>query len=221
MSGQYIIELLPQDAGSNAFAVFAGVDEMTADLQIRESNHRIKNSLQLVASLLASQGRGARDTDTRDEFSKAALQIQAIARLHEQLQACGPETVDAAALIAQICADLSQAARLEARRVVISLYAEPMLLPADEARMLGMVVTELVTNGLKHAYATCAGEIHIELTNGTLLRRLRVRNASLSPAAPHSEHGQGTRLVQELARRLGGIAVRSNQDGNHTVTLSF
>lgn len=221
MSGQYIIELLPQDAGSNAFSVLAGVDELTADLQIRESNHRIKNSLQLVASLLASQGRGARDTDTRAEFSKAALQIQAIARLHEQLQECGPETVDAAVLISQICADLSQAARLEARRVVISLYAEPMLLPADEARMLGMVVTELVTNGLKHAYAARSGEIRIELTNGRLQRRLKVRNANPSSGPSLSGPGQGTRLVQELARRLGGAAVMSSQDGEHTVTLLF
>jgi two-component sensor histidine kinase len=170
-----------------------------------EVNHRVKNSLAIVASLLRLQAKTA-DPAARDALRQAADRIHAVAALHENLSKPGSRDVlNAADYLRELCSGLSSSL-LDARRVTLSLRAEPVPLPAQTAQALGLIVNELVTNAAKHAYpAQGAGEIRVglELRGGKLILEVADDGRGM-PAMRPVRSGLGMGIVGMLAGQLDG-----------------
>lgn len=140
-----------------ASAAEAPADDLaTAEMLAREADHRIGNNLQVVATLLHRQAQGAEADDVRAALNVAGSRIAAIATLHAALhgpsaRAAGPHELDLGAYLAGLCDTLAQAmgAGEDGRRVLVEM--QPCAVAPVAAQRLGLLVTELVTNALRHA----------------------------------------------------------------------
>jgi len=117
---------------------------------LREVNHRVKNSLQLVSSLLTLQALSSKEPDMRRQFQEACGRIGTIAQVHQRLyQSETYSEIAFGAYLRDLCRELGGAA---AAGRTIAVDADDLDLPADTVIPLALVVNELVSNALKYAY---------------------------------------------------------------------
>ncbi|HYH39416.1 MAG TPA: histidine kinase dimerization/phosphoacceptor domain -containing protein [Azospirillum sp.] len=123
---------------------------------LREVNHRVKNSLQLVSSLLTLQALSAKDAELRRQFQEACGRIGTIAQVHQRLyQSQTYSEVAFGAYLRDLCRELGGSAAAAGR--TIAVQADDVDLPADTVIPLALVVNELVSNAVKYAYAEGEG----------------------------------------------------------------
>jgi two-component sensor histidine kinase len=176
------------------------------ELLLREADHRVRNSLQLVSSALRLQGmRKGADPRLREEFAQASRRIEAVARTHERLHRPGAAgEIEFAGYLRGLCADLAAALAHPA----IEVDAADSPVAADKAVSLGLVANELVTNACKHARLDGApGRVRVGLSrlgDGTLRLSVADEGAGLPEGFdPARSAGLGMRIIHGLARALG------------------
>jgi two-component sensor histidine kinase len=144
---------------------------------VNEINHRVKNSLQLVASLLNLQATASGNPEVTQNLQEAMARVTAVARIHERLyRSPDVATVDLAAYLADICTDLAGLAP-QCKIVYQPESAIPM--PTDLAVRVALLATELITNAAKHAGA------------GRIFVALSAPDATPSVALSVRDEGQG------------------------------
>jgi two-component sensor histidine kinase len=170
-----------------------------------ELNHRVKNNLAMVASLLQLQARGASKA-VGEQLIKAAARVQGIAEVHDALsRGASRDAVDFGAYLQDLCATLRRTLITD-ERIHLSVETESVILSVDVAIPLGMVVNELVTNSVKYAYpAGQSGTIDVGFRREYGQVTLSVRD--LGPGLPggvvRGEGGLGMRLVHSLVDQIG------------------
>ena len=190
------------------------------DLLMREVHHRVKNSLQLVRTMIALQSRTASD-EVREQLDMAAGRIMSVAAVHQRLYEGGSVAEgDAAVYLTGLLDDMQEMLVGAAAGRTISLDADTILLPADTLTPLGLIVSELVTNGIKYG----AGEVRVRLRQaGSGLQVVVEDEGTGFPADGASPTGLGMRLVTALAKGGAGQAVqvdRSVAHGRVVVTIN-
>jgi two-component sensor histidine kinase len=189
----------------------ASLEEAVArrDVLLREVNHRVKNSLQLVSSLLALQAKQARAPELSDGLAEAQRRVATVARIHERLYRTDRvETVAFGAYLRDLCAELesSLTEMVGERRLIVD--AADVELPTDMVAPLALIANELITNAWKHAYPPGSlGSVVVDFESPGALVRLSVsdRGVGLPDGfSPTASTGLGMRLVQALVRQLGG-----------------
>jgi two-component sensor histidine kinase len=172
---------------------------------IGEMNHRVKNSLALVASMLRLQAREDSDPAFAEQLEDATLRVGAIARVHEQLhQTSDVEHFDVGRYIEAICKDLSASfAQCE-----ISVEAQPgIVISADRAISSALIVNELVSNAAKHAYhGQGAGHVWVNVAStgvDSFSIAVRDEGGGLPDGFEFGKgKGLGARMVRSLAAQL-------------------
>jgi len=172
---------------------------------IGEMNHRVKNSLALVASMLRLQAREDSDPAFAEQLKDATLRVAAIARVHEQLyQTSDVERFDVGRYIEAICKDLGASfAQCE-----ISVEAQPgIVISADRAISSALIVNELVSNAAKHAYhGQGAGRVWVNVAStgvDTFSIAVRDEGGGLPEGFEFGKgRGLGARMVRSLAGQL-------------------
>lgn len=138
------------------------------ETRIKEIHHRIKNNLQVIYSLLDLQAEKFEDKKVREAFRESQSRITSMALIHEELyQEKGAETLNFAAYIQKLSENLFKTYRLDNPGVSLKLdLQENVFLDMDTAVPLGIVINELVSNSLKHAFpGPKKGEIRIRLNH--------------------------------------------------------
>lgn len=172
---------------------------------LQDTNHRIGNSLATVSSLLGLQLARTGSDEVRSALEAAQLRVQAIASGHRRLRlGADLETTDAAEFLSDVIDDL--AATVPPGKVVrFEKQLEAMVIPARDATTLGIVVSELVTNALKHAFAEGqAGTIYVRFERpqgGVTLLTVEDNGKGLGSGG---QDGLGALIVKQLARQFGG-----------------
>lgn len=194
------------------------------NLLLREINHRIKNSLQLVTSILNLQSQEFTDPQARQRFQHAVSRVMAIASVHERLyQDADPLTVAMDEYISGLCVGLTNASILDPGRTTITVDVEPVRLPTEVAVPVALIVNELVTNSLKYAQAPDGHNV-IRVSLTTLptgeLRLTTTDNGRGVAASAEEQSGLGRRLVNTFVRQLSGrIETRSSSAGYEVVIV--
>ena len=185
-----------------------------------EIDHRVKNSLQLVGSLLQMQvGRTAND-EAKRALQAAHSRVRAISSIHGALnRANAMDRVRLAAHAAHLLEELREQAP---DGVEITLQADEVELPTDRASAFAILMNEFVTNSLKHAFpGGRKGEVSIAVNerDGRILARFADDGAGI-PIAERVE-GLGTRLIQALASQLGATLSQESSAAGTSMTLEF
>ena len=133
--------------------------------RIKEIHHRIKNNLQVICSLLSLEADRFTDEKILEALRESQNRVTSMALIHEELYKGGKnDAVDFAAYLHKLTADLFSSYNLGNDNVSLKMDLEQIYLDMDTAIPLGIIVNELISNALKHAFpAGSEGEINISL----------------------------------------------------------
>jgi PAS domain S-box-containing protein len=135
------------------------------EIRKKEIHHRIKNNLQVISSLLELQAERFNDTEILEAFRESQNRVATMAIIHEELyRSKDNETLDFSAYLQKLTADLFHSYTVRKGDVNMQLDIEEVFLGMDTAVPLGIIINELVSNSLKHAFPSGRrGEIRIKL----------------------------------------------------------
>jgi two-component sensor histidine kinase len=190
-------------------------------LLMREVNHRVSNSLQLIASLLQLQSRGA-SPDVKQALIEAHNRVLAVAKVHRSLYTS--ENVQSVSLhryLEALIDDIQSAAGEDRAAGQLTLDAQPIEIEPDRAVAVGVMVTELILNARKHAYPEGFGPIRVRLEGGDAKPSvLSVEDEGIGFASdrPPESGGLGTIIVNAMAQKLGAeIRYERNRPGTKAI----
>src|SRR4051812_3392006 len=191
------------------------------DLLFREVHHRVRNNLQVVASLLAVQSRSA-PRDVRLHLDESLRRVHAMGLLHEEFyKGRQVETIDLTTYVGELLISITDSFGL-AGRVTTRVEGTPIQIGLDTGTPLAMLLAEVISNACKHAFpdgrtgeitiitAQRDGEVHLRVSDGV---GLGTRPAALSS-------GMGHRLIAKFVEQLNGTARHREGEGT-TFELSF
>lgn len=208
---------------SQAAALEAAADTTSArgqtEVLLRELQHRMKNNLQVIVSLLALQRRQASGEEARERFASVMDRVLAIGLAHDQLSFKeSASMVNMADYLRALCANIDP----RQPQISIEVDAPPASLPLDRAVPVGLIVNELVTNSIKYAFDDDGGIIRVEFRVDEKIGEAQMSvGDSGRGIGPAREGSFGLRLVQSLAGQLGGgVAAPDVPKGTLTV-LTF
>ena len=191
------------------------------EVLLREVHHRVKNNLQLIASIMNMQIRQARSPEARDLMKGLHDRVMSIATVHRGLyQTSGLTDVRANELMDDILRQLVRMSAAPGRQFALDLQLEPIRLTPDQAVPLALFLTEAVTNALKYARPVPSGSIRLSVA----LRSVDAGQAELTianPADPRPEAaadegrtGLGAQLLAAFALQLGGTLTKGLDAGD-------
>ncbi len=196
------------------------------EVLLQEVHHRVKNNLQIISSLINMQLRRLPDSSSRETLEQCQHRVQAIALIHEKLyQAKSLASVPLPEYIGSLARDIFQAASVPATGVSLELAIPEIALPIDVAIPCGLILNELITNALKHAFPDGRQgsiRISVERPDATRVTLTVTDNGVGLPTGFDIArcHSMGLRLVDTLARQLNaqlGLEVR----GGTSCQLTF
>jgi two-component sensor histidine kinase len=178
-----------------------------AEVLLAEVNHRVANSLSIVASMVGLQANAARDKASKDALSEVQTRIYAISAVHQRLYSSGDANfVDLSEYLSGLLGNIETAMRDEGRAASLIYDLEPLRLKTDASVNLGVIVAEWVTNAYKYAYPDRGGEIRVSLKQVSGDRaELRVEDDGVGrgDGAVIRGTGLGSRIVTAMAHTIG------------------
>jgi two-component sensor histidine kinase len=184
---------------------------------LREIVHRVKNSLQLACALLRLQGRASGNDAVAKQLDEAAIRITSIAQVHNRLyQSPDVRTVSVASYVAALCRDLETSLAANERQIAVECAVDPIDGSPDRVVLLGVIITELVTNAFKFAFAgRDSGRVRVEVRRrpeGGL--SAVVADDGIGLAANAEPSGFGSHMVGGLLEQLdGAMTVQADEKG--------
>ena len=190
------------------------------DLMLKEVDHRIKNSLLIVSSLLHLQAKGAGAAEP--QFHKAAARISAIAAVHQQLHKSDyVGTVHLDEYLTSLCQEVATASCGPDCVWELVVDAAPLTISNDIAVPLALIVNELLTNAIQHSQPTGeGGTVHVVVSSQPDDFSVSVSDPGCGPDPAQTTFGLGTRLVDALTRQINATITKQSLVGSYTVTLT-
>ena len=196
------------------------------EVLLKEIHHRVKNNMQVISSLIALQVTESKNVAVRNILSDVTHRVRSMAIVHEKLyQSSDLSRIDFADYAKSLLKYLWDSHRTVAAGVRLELDLQPVLLPINTAIPCGLILNELVSNALKHAFGSRnGGKVTISLAESEKRRvRLRVgdNGVGLPSGFQFSEaKSLGLRLVQMLAYQLQASLDVTSEKGMQ-LTLKF
>ena len=181
--------------------------DKSRSLLLRETAHGVANNFATVAALLSMKSTSVKDVEAKRTLDEAVEQVKVMGRVHRRLRARDRDvSLDSAAYARELCQDLEEMAR--GRPIAIECDADNSPLCMQQAALLGLIVNELVTNAIKHAFPDGrAGRIRVRVEALDTQLRLSVEDDGVGfGRRPRSstDMGHGQELVRGLAHELEG-----------------
>jgi two-component sensor histidine kinase len=166
---------------------------------LAEVDHRVKNNLQLVASMILLQCRRTEDEAARTALRSVLERVNAVVTVHRRLFQGDPNRFDVADFLRDLTSDLAASARRD--DLQIALDVSPVAIPAASAAAFALVASELLGNALKHAYpAGLSGRIAVRLADEEGVCVLTIADDGIGMS--DSPAGFGLTLAGLLAQQL-------------------
>jgi PAS domain S-box-containing protein len=190
------------------------------EVLLKEIHHRVKNNMQIISSLIALQADESKDTIIRDVLQDVTHRVRSMAMVHEKLyQSTDLARVDFAEYAQGLLNYLYRSYEREASNIRLITDLEQVLIPVNEAVPCGLILNELISNALKHAFPDhTEGEVVVSLHSskqGEVVLCVRDNGRGL-PAGFDWRQGSslGLRLVQMLAKQLHADVEVSSDRGS-------
>jgi chemotaxis protein methyltransferase CheR len=178
------------------------------DMLLQEMQHRVSNSLQIIASILLLKARTVQSEETRLQLQDAHQRVLSVAAVQKHLDTAGRGgSIEVGNYLSRLCETLAQSMIGDSRPISLRVDADPGTVASHQAVSIGLIVTELVMNSLKHAFPK-------EKKDGAIVVSYKVADADWKLTvsdngvgkpdlgASQKKGGLGTSLVQSLAKQL-------------------
>ncbi|MCM2442633.1 PAS domain-containing protein [Agrobacterium vitis] len=200
-------------------------DDLVRDkaILLQEVQHRVANSLQIIASVLMQSARRVQSEEARGHLHDARQRIMSIAALQRQLSASPGGSVELSAYFTQLCQSLGASMIADPERLSIQVTVDDSTVDADVSISLGLIVTELVINALKHAFPDGrAGTIVIDYRSAGKDWTLTITDNGIGmPVGSDApKAGLGTGIVEALVKNMNGEITVSSAEPGTVVTIS-
>jgi PAS domain S-box-containing protein len=178
------------------------------DMLLAEMSHRIANSLQIIASILLLKARSAGSDETRQHLEDAHRRVMSVASVQKHLQAVGSvEEVDVGRYLSKLCEALAGSMIGDNRRIAVNVVTGGGSTTASHAVSLGLIVTELLINSLKHAFPDDHKESRVivgyEAHDDDWKLSVSDNGAGMPLLTPGDrKSGLGTSLINALAQQI-------------------
>jgi len=196
-----------------------------AEIMLGEVNHRVANSLALVAALVGMQANTLADGAAKLALAETQARISAIAGVHKRLYTSDDvRIVEVADYMRSLVEDLDRSMKAAGHHSMIRLEVDQFSVATDKVVSLGVIVTELVTNAFKYAYpGPQSGEVRVSLMRrGESEASLSVEDDGVgwTGVGQPKGSGLGSRIVNAMASNLGS-AVRYRAERGTRVSVDF
>jgi two-component sensor histidine kinase len=178
------------------------------DTLLEELQHRIANSLQIIASIILMKARAVRSEETRLHLEDAHKRVLSIAAVQKQLHASGASgAIEIAPYLSKLCASLAYSMIGDTRPISLKVVGEGGSATSSQAESLGLIVTELVMNGLKHAFPDDKAKGQITVAYDVIGTNWKLSISDNGIGKRDSDFAQGksglgTGIVKALAHQL-------------------
>jgi two-component sensor histidine kinase len=188
-------------------------------LLLDELNHRIVNEFASLIAIVSRAAAASGNDDVKRALRGVAQLLHNYAQVHRALlPPDAGDLVNAEGYLGSLCRSIGRS-KLDHMNIDLVLAARPLLLESVRCWRLGMIVTELITNAARHAFAGRPGEVRVELVRtGAFVRCTVSDNGS---ARGNVRPGRGSRIVEQLVKELNGSFERKFGFAGTTVTVVF
>jgi two-component sensor histidine kinase len=172
---------------------------------LQELQHRVANSLQIITSVLMQSARKVQSEETRSHLHDAHQRVMSVAALHRQLATSGTTDVELRPYFTALCESIGASMIRDHNRLTLGVSVDKSTSTADVSVSLGLIVTELVINALKHAFpGDRSGKIKVDYHSRGPNWTLSVTDNGVGmPAnAADAKPGLGTGVVEALSKQL-------------------
>ena len=189
------------------------------EVLLQEMQHRVANSLQIIASILLLKARAVSSEETRFHLQDAHQRVMSVAAVQQHLHTVdGVDRIDAPAYLTKLCSGLAASMVGESQPIAITVMADSGMIESARAVSLGLIVTELVINAIKYAFPDRKAEALILVTYEIhdLDWKLIVSDNGVGnrQSGKAGIAGLGTTIIKALAKQLGAqVDVASSSSG--------
>jgi PAS domain S-box-containing protein len=193
---------------------------------LREIHHRVKNNLQVISSLLSLQSGYIEDQTALEIFRESQNRVRSMALIHEKLyQSKDLNKIEFSEYIESLSHDLFVSYNIDKNKIKLECRMDGIYLKIDTAILCGLIINELITNSIKHAFpGERTGQIFIDLakgSNGNLKLSVKDDGIGFNQNFDYEKTDTlGLQLVNILSKQLGG-KVELNQNGFTEFQLVF
>ena len=183
-------------------------DDLIREKQIllQELQHRVANSLQIIASVLMQSARRVQSEETRLHLHDAHSRVMSIATLQKQLAVTQLKSVELRTYLADLSRSISASMIDDPQRITLETIVDDTATNSDVSVSMGLIVTELVINAIKHAFPdqTAGGKITVAFSanQGDWLLSVSDNGAGMPAGKNTGKPGLGTGIVQALSKQL-------------------
>ena len=186
---------------------------------LQEMQHRVANSLQIIASILMLKARAVTSEETRFHLKDAHQRVISVAEVQSHLHASGGvDQIEVGPYLTKLCASLAASMIGDNQPITLEVVADHGVIGSDKAVSIGLIVTELVINAVKYAFPTSREDARITVTfdgdaeGWTLAVRDNGVGKSDGPAVT-THGGLGTVIVDALVKQLDSRMTVATTDG--------
>jgi two-component sensor histidine kinase len=193
---------------------------------LQEMQHRVANSLQIIASILMLKARTVESAETRQHLRDAHDRVISVATVQQQLQASAHGgAIELGPYLSRLCDALAASMIGDSRAIVLKVEADPGTGVSAEAVSIGLITTELVINALKHGFPSGgdgSGEIFVKYEVDETNWRLSVSDNGVGlqqDGGRRGHAGLGTTIVEALAHQLNASVEISRQSPGMIISI--
>lgn len=193
----------------------------------QEMQHRVANSLQIIASILMLKARAVTSEESRRHLEDAHQRVMSVATVQNYLHLTdGVDEIEVSAYLRKLCDGLAKSIILDSRPISIDLHACESTIPSRNAVSIGLIVTELLINAIKYAFPVSTGSERVLVSYETRDTDWRLvvadngvgRSVTEKPAEPGS--GLGSLIIEALAKQLDARVQIVSSDKGMSVTVA-
>ena len=183
-------------------------DDLVREKQVllQELQHRVANSLQIIASVLMQSARRVQSEETRLHLHDAHSRVMSIAMLQKQLAVTQLKSVELRTYFTDLCRTISASMIDDPERLALEAVVDDTSTNSDVSVSMGLIVTELVINAIKHAFPdqSAGGKIIVSFTSDGVAWRLSVADngTGMPVGKKRGKPGLGTGIVEALSKQL-------------------
>jgi PAS domain S-box-containing protein len=188
------------------------------EILLKEIHHRVKNNMQIISSLLNLQSSYISDAQALEIFQESQNRVRSMALIHEKLYSSkNLGKIDLGEYVSDLVNHLFRSYKADGKGITLNVQAEDVHLGIDAAVPCGLIINELISNALKHAFPlNSQGEILVELQKNRQRVSLRISDNGLGFPTDldfQNTPSLGLQLVNTLVRQLDGTIELQNGSG--------